>query len=203
MVNNQYYITETDVSKMLNLSGLPFQFQTLFTRDYVSIKRSIIDNSDVIVALTNRVDQLEIDVGAIEVEIVNLDSGKQDNIQFQDNGSDEGSPGGVTTVNFIGASLSYLGGTLTVSVPSANSVNVSVDFGANFTDKAQSVVTGQAWVTASSKITTQVLSTNVDESYLIDMKVVISDIVAGVGFTVTVWSQPQARGIYTVMCLGV
>jgi hypothetical protein len=203
MVNNQYYITETDVSKMLNLSGLPFQFQTLFTRDYVSIKRSIIDNSDVITALTNRVDQLEIDVGAIEEEIASLEADKQDNIQFQESGVDKGGPGESTTVNFIGASLSYAGNELTVTIPSSSSVNVVVDFGVNFTDKAQTVVTGQTWVTATSKITAQVLSTNVDESYLIDMKVVISDIVAGVGFTVTLWSQPQARGSYTVMCLGV
>lgn len=89
---------------------------------------------------------------------------------------------------------------------SGNAVSVSVDFGASFTDKAQTVVTGEAWVTPTSKITAQVLTpagTDPDEMYLLDIKVVISDIVNGVGFTVTLYSRPEAKGVFSVMCLGV
>jgi peptidoglycan hydrolase CwlO-like protein len=74
MANNQYYITETDVSKMLNLSGLPMQFQNLFARDYVAIKRDIIDSDDIITNLTSRVGVLEDDVDAIDSTIVLLSS---------------------------------------------------------------------------------------------------------------------------------
>ena len=87
-----------------------------------------------------------------------------------------------------------------------NSVAVLVDFGALFTDKAQTVVSGQSWVDAASEIVCQVLtpaSTDPDEMRLLDMRVVISDIVAGDGFTVTVYSETEARGVYTVACIGV
>lgn len=87
-----------------------------------------------------------------------------------------------------------------------NSVAVTCDFGASFTDKAQTVVTGQTWVTASSEITAQVLTpsgTDPDEIRLLDLRPVISDLVAGTGFTVTLYSEPEAKGSYTVMCIGV
>jgi len=85
-------------------------------------------------------------------------------------------------------------------------VSVTLDFGASFTDKTQTVVTGQTWVTLSSVITPTVmcpLSIDPDEIRLLDMRPVISDLVAGVGFTVTLYSEPEARGTYTVSCVGV
>lgn len=87
-----------------------------------------------------------------------------------------------------------------------NAVAVSVNFGAAFTDSATTVVTGQAWVQADSKIVGQVLTpsgTDPDELRLLDMRVVISDIVAGDGFTVTVYCEAEAKGTYTVACIGV
>ena len=89
---------------------------------------------------------------------------------------------------------------------SGNAVAVSIDFGSSFTDKAQTVVTGQTWVTSGSIITAQVLTptgTDPAEMYLLDIKAVISDRVNGDGFTVTLYSQPEAKGVYSVMCLGV
>lgn len=88
----------------------------------------------------------------------------------------------------------------------SNSVTVACDFGASFTDKAQTVVTGQAWVAANSEIVASVRtpgSVDPDEMYLLDIKPVISDLVAGVGFTVTLYSQPEATGSYDVMCIGI
>lgn len=89
---------------------------------------------------------------------------------------------------------------------SGNSVTAACNFGASFTDKAQTVVTGQTWVTAGSEIVPSVLtpaSIDPDEMYLLDIKPVISDLVAGVGFTVTLYSQPEATGSYDVMCIGI
>ncbi len=100
-------------------------------------------------------------------------------------------------------------GTLTIDAAgggSVGSVTATVDFGASFTDYAQVVVTGQSWVTLTSKISTQVLcGAGVDplEIALLDFKIVVSDLVAGVGFTLTAYSMPQARGTYSIMCVGV
>ena len=90
---------------------------------------------------------------------------------------------------------------------SVNALQVEVFFGPLFTDKAQEVVTGEAWVTATSAITATVLTgpagTDPDEMYLLDIKPVISDLVVGDGFTITLYSQPEARGSYVVNCIGV
>lgn len=87
----------------------------------------------------------------------------------------------------------------------ANGVTVSLNFGSSFTDKAQTIVTGQTWVTAGSEISAQVLTpsgSDPDEMRLLDLRPVVSDIVAGVGFTVTLYSDAEARGVYSVLCLG-
>ncbi len=96
------------------------------------------------------------------------------------------------------------GDTLTFT-SSTYSTRVTVDFGAGWSDKAQTVVTGQTWVTANSELTAQVLTpsgTDPDEMYLLGMRVEISDIVAGTGFTVTVYSEAEASGSYTVLVIG-
>lgn len=89
---------------------------------------------------------------------------------------------------------------------SGNSVTATVDFGASFSDKAQLIVTGQTWVTVNSEIVAHVKTpsgTDPDEMYLINPEVVISDLVAGTGFTVTVYTEAEAKGTYDVMCIGV
>ncbi len=83
---------------------------------------------------------------------------------------------------------------------------VDVDFGSSFTDKAQVVVTGQSWVTPTSSISCQVLcptASDPDELYLLNIRPVISSLVNGVGFTLTLYSEQEAKGIYKVMCVGV
>ncbi len=86
-----------------------------------------------------------------------------------------------------------------------NGITVTVDFGSSFTDKAQTVVTGQSWVTTSSEIVPMVRTpagVDPDEMYLLNFRPVISDLVAG-GFTLTLYSDAEATGTYTVMCIGV
>lgn len=89
---------------------------------------------------------------------------------------------------------------------SGNSVTVTCDFGASFTDKAQTIVTGKTWVTSGSEIIAQVLTpsgVDPDEIRLLGFNPVISDLVVGDGFTVTLFSEPEAKGTYDVMCIGV
>lgn len=87
-----------------------------------------------------------------------------------------------------------------------NSVTATLSFGGSFTDKAQTVVTGQTWVAADSEIVPHVLTpsgTDPDEIRLLDFKPVISDLVVGTGFTISLYSEPEATGDYSVMCIGV
>jgi len=89
---------------------------------------------------------------------------------------------------------------------SGNAVVVDVDFGSSFTDKAQVVVTGQSWVTITSSISCQVLcpvGSDPDELYLLNIKPVVSSLVDSTGFTLTLYSEQEAKGIYKVMCVGV
>lgn len=81
----------------------------------------------------------------------------------------------------------------------------TVDFGSTFTDEASVVVTGQSWVTATSSIIPQVVagaSDDPDEMYLLDFRPVISARVNGVGFTITLYTETEAKGTYDVMCIG-
>lgn len=87
-----------------------------------------------------------------------------------------------------------------------NSTTQTVDFGSTFTDKAQIVVTGQSWVTTTSEIVAHVktpVAVDPDEMRLLEFTTVISDLVNGVGFTLTVYSEPEATGTYEIMCIGI
>ncbi|HRI37088.1 MAG TPA: hypothetical protein PLO50_00875 [Nitrospira sp.] len=108
----------------------------------------------------------------------------------------------------LGTNLSMSSTTLNASGGggSGNSVTSTLAFGASFTDKAQTVVTGQAWVSATSEIVAQVKTpagVDPDEMRLLDFRAVISDLVAATGFTITLFSESEAKGDYEVMCVGV
>lgn len=130
-------------------------------------------------------------------------------IAVQDEGSTLGTVGTVDTLNFTGAGVvaSRLGNTVSVTIGgggggSGNAVTASVDFGASFTDKA-TVTVSEAWVTATTNIAVHVLpSADPDELYLLDIKPVVSNRTIG-SFDLTLYSEPEARGVYEVMCIGV
>lgn len=88
---------------------------------------------------------------------------------------------------------------------SGNSVTVTVDFGASFTHFAQTVVTGQSWVAVDSEISATPLAAAgaIEETALMAFSTVISDRVAGDGFTLSVYTPTEAKGTYTFSCIGV
>ena len=89
---------------------------------------------------------------------------------------------------------------------SSNSVTATVAFGASFTDKAVVVVTGLAWVAAGTEIVAQPMvpsGVDPDEMRLLAFDWYISNLVVGVGFTLTVYSESGARGSYNFSCIGV
>lgn len=129
-------------------------------------------------------------------------------IAVQDEGSTLGTVGTVDTLNFTGAGVtaSRVGNAVSVTIGggggSGNAVTASVDFGASFTDKA-TVTVSEAWVTATTNIVVQILpSADPDELYLLDIKPVVSNRTVG-SFDLTLYSEPEARGVYEVMCIGV
>jgi hypothetical protein len=73
----QYYVTEVEVAKLFAQSGLPADFQRLFARDYVALKADAGTIGDLIEALTVRADQNDIDIAAINVQLV-IDDGRLD-----------------------------------------------------------------------------------------------------------------------------
>src|SRR5215217_271978 len=72
--NTQYYVTESDVSRMMAQSGLPEQFRNIFTRDYVSIKRDIASGGQDLNQLTADVELLKVRVTSVESDILSVNS---------------------------------------------------------------------------------------------------------------------------------
>jgi hypothetical protein len=92
-----------------------------------------------------------------------------------------------------------------INTEAARKVNVVCAFGGAPATEANTTVTGQTWVTASSVIVTQVLTPaggDPDTVNALALKVQISAIVVGVGFTVSLYCAAGTTGDYTVMCLG-
>lgn len=128
---------------------------------------------------------------------------------------DEGTVlGGATALNCSGSAITctQAGGvaTLSVSSGSGNFVAVTVDFSSSGAFDATKVVTGQAWVTASSIIICSATAvgagtraTDADDVWLENFTANVYARVAGTGFTLKV--RPQAGlalGQYVFHCTG-
>jgi len=68
----QYYVTESEVSRLFDQSGLPKQFSTLFTRDYVSLKTATGSTADSLESLGQEVIDVEARVTINEAGILEL-----------------------------------------------------------------------------------------------------------------------------------
>lgn len=96
------------------------------------------------------------------------------------------------------------------SVGSANFVQVDVDFTAPGSTTAKTVVTGAGWVSGTSKIVcsaTGYASTGrtegAEDVLLEDITVMVSNRVAGTGFTLTAHpSLGKAHNVFTFVCTG-
>jgi len=135
-------------------------------------------------------------------------------IQLQDEGVNQGR---IQILNCAGAGVvctkSGVTGTATITGGgggSANVVAVNVDFGANGSDTASTVVTGQAWVTGASiilcsltAIATASRTEGSEEGIWEGLIPAIHSRVAATGFTL--FANPRfgrAIGIYTFHCTG-
>lgn len=101
------------------------------------------------------------------------------------------------------------GGNLTIaSSGGGNAAIAIVDFGSGTGDYSTStVVTGQTWVTSSSKILTSVIDYGVEntaeDASVEGLTITIGDLVAGTGFTVYAASPFGSVGKYQIACMGV
>ena len=76
----------------------------------------------------------------------------------------------------------------------------TIDFGAGDTSAAV-VITGQAWVTAASVIVPAIYGS--DEALIEGLQLTVSDLLAGVGFTITAApTNGQAIGQYQINWIG-
>lgn len=91
-----------------------------------------------------------------------------------------------------------------VNVGGGNSVLATVDFGASFTHYASASVAA-TWVTAGSEIVVTPLAASGQEveTALLSFNPVVSDLTAGVGFTLHVYTPIEAKGTYSFSCVGV
>jgi hypothetical protein len=131
---------------------------------------------------------------------------------------DEGTPQTQrATVNFTGAGISCTdSGGKTVCTASggggsANTVSVTIDFGASGASHVKTVVTGQAWVTSSSVVVcsptgfaTADRPDGAEDAAIEGLTVSVSERVAGTGFTLnTALRCYKALGKYLIHCTGV
>ena len=72
MVDTNYYVSETDLAQLLKKSGLPADFQNLFSRDYASVKRSIGGSADDVASLDQRVTDSEADITSLSISFSSL-----------------------------------------------------------------------------------------------------------------------------------
>lgn len=71
---SQYYVSDTDIAQLMNISGLPDQFKRLFVRDYSALKRDVGGDKDAITALEGRATDAEERLDGIDEHIDIIDA---------------------------------------------------------------------------------------------------------------------------------
>lgn len=98
------------------------------------------------------------------------------------------------------------GGGTVMTLDGVGVVQVTVDFGASFAPTASEVVTGQAWITAATRLVATPAVASAVEAWEVGMLGLIAsihDVVVGDGFTLSVFSPATAKGTYTFNVVGV
>lgn len=69
---SQYYVSDTDIAQLMNVSGLPENFKRLFVRDYSALKRDVGGDKDAITALEGRATDAEgrLDIAEEQIDII-------------------------------------------------------------------------------------------------------------------------------------
>lgn len=70
---SQYYVSDTDIAQLMEISGLPNNFKQLFARDYSALKRDVGGDKDAITALEERADETDDHLTIIDAQIVAID----------------------------------------------------------------------------------------------------------------------------------
>lgn len=130
--------------------------------------------------------------------------------------TDSSSTGGSSSVNRAirnairsdGDTTKFLRADWKFAVPTGgggNGVDVTVDFGSSFTHYAETVVTGETWVTSTSKIvaTPKASDGSGIEAAILSFQPCVGNLVNGDGFTLRVYTPVEAKGTYTFTCVGV
>lgn len=130
-------------------------------------------------------------------------------VTLQDEGTDQGR---ALKLNCVGAgiscSVSASTGTLTVAGGSANFLEASLTVSDTSAGGVYTVtVTGQAWVTSSSKIVCSVFadgtgSTPIEIVFVSGQTWIVTNRVAGTGFDLTLYNPYGATGTFKAHCTG-
>lgn len=164
----QYYVTEAEVAKLFGTSGLPAEFQRLFSRDYVSLKADSATASDSISGLSSRVGDAETDIASQEIRIAVIETDlpalRSDFDAHAADNSAHGANGNILGTNDFAQLLTggsvMLAGAVAASPSSA--VNVTLTPTAAGAGYVQA--TAQTWVDAINEHKTAInlLNTNLD-----------------------------------------
>lgn len=174
MANNrvtQYYVTEAEVSKLFGTSGLPVQFQKLFSRDYVSLKADAASSSDSIAGIGSRVDAAETEIADLQVivEVIEIDlpALRTDFDAHAADNSAHGANGDIVGANDFAQLLA--GGVVMLAAPVATAVATAVNVTQTPTAAGAAYVqaTAQTWVDAIDEHKTAINQLSTDINSLI------------------------------------
>lgn len=130
-------------------------------------------------------------------------------IDIQDEGTSQGR---IRAINCVGSGVTCTAssstGTLTIGGGSAgNFLEVSVDLGTSGGLVFSLTVTGQSWVTGTSKVVCNTFSTaadgqTVETAYAAGFSVNVSTLVVSTGFDIGIYNPHGATGIFRFHCSG-
>lgn len=170
---SQYYVTESEISKLLAQSGLPADFQRFFSRDYASLKADASSTSELVVDNDDRLAALEDDLGEVNDELslqdVRITSVSNDLDAHEADLSAHGANGNIVGTNDYATTL--VGGTVKLAAATANATSstVSVTLAPNAAGVAYSQTDAATWVALLNQQKTMINQLTSDLNALITL----------------------------------